>query len=1138
MIIYLASLFALARYANQQAKEGKEWFSHPAIYALSLGVYCTSWTFFGLVGTAAEGGWDFLPILIGPIILYVFGFPIIRKIARITREERLDSITDFLSFRYGKRKGIALVVSIVAILATVPYIALQLKAVADAFAMFAGDAAKNIEISMLTAIAMAAFALLFGTQSSGRKVYNAGLVTAVAFESVIKLIAMAAVAALCISLALEDSIPLSSAESVFLDFQPDIGFFVQTLVSACMVLCLPRMFHLCFVENHSESQLEDSRWLFPVYLALMIIFVVVIASVGNFVFSSQSVDISSDSYMIAIPLQEQSFGVGLLAFIGGFSAATAMIIVATIAVSQIVSNNIILPLLLERDKQLGFQRDYSRAMRIIRRSTVIMVIFLAFFYQRTLVNNLALTSIGLIAFALAVQLAPSLIFGLYWGKGNAHGAYAGITVGSLLWFYTLFVPLLSDGGLGFESLLEQGPWGIQLLAPQRIFGLSFTDSYSLGVIVSLLGNIIAYLVFSQLFKARFTDRLQSQRFLYADSYSGEGTTLGDILINDLRTLLNQFLSVEHTEKILLGHDGFADPPLLQTVERSLAGITGVATARSLLESISTHRPVKVEEVMNIVRDTTQALRFNQDVLYASFESVPTGISVVNEKLELVAWNSKYQALFELPDSMLQIGMPIVEIARFNASRGMLGEGDTEELVQTRMRHLRRANPYRVRRSHNKSTVIEIKGEPLPRGGYVTTYDDISEFMRAQNELELAKIDLEARVHERTKTIEEINASLLEEISTRREAEAQLLEAKMEAENANRTKSEFLALASHDIMQPLNAASLFTDSLSNDSSIDSEILAAIRSSIESASSTISTLMEISQIDKGVFKPSISSVSVQDIFDALRSEYAVLAEQSRVIKFVNTRAYVRADKVSLTRILQNFISNAVKYSDSRVLVGCRRRGESLEITVLDQGRGISKKDIEAIFGEFYRANEHKKIEGIGLGLAVTKRLGEAMGGDIRVISHRGKGSAFSITLPISEPIERSERQSEESEHRLNGLRVLCVDDDQRNLNALTGLLKKWGCVIRLAEDNWSAFRAVDGFAPDVLLMDYQLQDDLDGLELSDRLLDQLGPDVGVCILSAADISDLRDQANARGYSFIPKPIKPAKLLAFLSSRVDES
>lgn len=1140
--LYIAILFLVARVARGQALRGRAWVRHSIIYALSLGVYCTSWTFYGLVGTAADSGWDFAPILIGPILLFTLGFPLISRIARITRREKLRSITDFVSARYGKRRGIAVLVTLVLFVATVPYIALQLKAVSDSLEILLGQSTTtNIELTIVTSVAMIMFALLFGSTTSGHKQYNAGLIVAVSFESIVKLVAMASVAVLAFLLINSDAATsFSSTEvsvSAFSQFTPSVSFFVQVFISACMMFCLPRMFHVCFVENHSESQLHNARWVFILYLLILGACIAVVANIGNQLFQGQNVQ--GDHFMLAIPLSSENPAVAIIAFMGGFSAATAMIIVATVTLSQIISNDLILPAVFERDKLSGVVRDYSTTQVYVRRVSVVCIIVLAYFYQRLLANNLALTSIGLIAFALAVQLAPAIVAGIYSRKANAFGAYAGILAGSVVWLYTLFIPMLSRAGFGMDELVANGPYGLAWLIPENILGLTFSDSYSRGVILSLAVNVIVMVSISRSAEIKLIDRIQARMFTAEGEEQIDSEELRGIRNEDLRVMMTQFVGEDWLPVTVDGDSVYASRHVLEQAEKTLSGITGVATARSLLTNINPGGHVNVEEVVSIVRDTTRALRFNQDMLYASFENVATGISVVNKELELSAWNKSYERMFSLPPDYLHIGMPVSKIVRFNAKRGLLGHGDVESLVQRRMDMLLQGNPYETRRHQTDGAIIEIKGRPLPNGGYVTTYDDITEFMQTQREIEQARDSLEHRVAERTETIENINRELIEEIQRRTNTENELIEAKSDAEKANRSKSEFLALASHDILQPLNAAKLFTDALIERGSVsDLKTAGSIKSSLESASSIISTLLEIARLDTGALKPRNAHFPLSELFESLVSEYSVLLEDGREIRAVNTSLWVYSDKAYLRRVLQNLVSNAVKYGEKgKVLLACRRRGDRIELGVYDQGPGIVDNEKQLIFNDFYRSQRHSKHEGVGLGLSVTNRLTEMIGSEIGLRTEAGTGSYFYLSVPRGVKQKEEVISTDSGKRKLSGLKVICLDDDNNNLAALKQLLTAWGCIVEIAEDPESLYQIVrGGFDADAAVLDYQLRDpSVDGIQVGKELVKKYGlAQESVSIVSAAALEDLPTTTRKAGFVFLSKPVKPAKLMAFLSSR----
>jgi PAS domain-containing protein len=403
---------------------------------------------------------------------------------------------------------------------------------------------------------------------------------------------------------------------------------------------------------------------------------------------------------------------------------------------------------------------------------------MAWLYQLGLAENVALTDIGLIAFALAVQLAPAIVFGLYWQRANAWGVFAGLGCGTLIWFITLMLPLLANAGFVGSSVVNEGLLGLSFLRPEELFGFSFSDAYTRGIVLSIGANILALYLVSILEKTRLSDRIQAIAFVNR-TRAEQQLDAQELQINrsDLAAIMNQFLGESATSRLMESENRpemlFVSPKLLDAAEQALAGVVGIASARAMLTNLSGGESLGVEDVVNIFEETTRTLQFNQDMLFASFESMSSAISVVNPDLQIVAWNKRYEQMFNYPKGMLRVGRPVADLVRFNAERGMLGAGAVEQHVQTRLSHLTAGKPYRVVRKHNNG-VIEIKGRPLPNGGYVTTYDDISEFINTQNELEKSNVNLEQRVKERTREIEQINKSLLEEVEKRKQTEAELI----------------------------------------------------------------------------------------------------------------------------------------------------------------------------------------------------------------------------------------------------------------------------------------------------------------------------------------------------------------------------
>ncbi|RZU45341.1 Na+/proline symporter [Fluviicoccus keumensis] len=1141
-LLYVAGLFGIARLAERPSAEAFLQRHGGLIYSLTLAVYCTSWTYYGAVGTAVSSGWQYVPIYLGPLLVLLFGQALLTRIARITRQQNAASLADFISTRYGKRQGVAVGVTLVCLIVVVPYIALQLKAVAQSYRVLLGEQADPDiwwqNSALMSALAMTVFAMLFATRPQHLTGRNRGIMAAIAFESLVKLVAL-------VTLAVGAAFLLARPQQWLADFTAHaartpfdaLSFFTKTVLAMGAVFLLPRQFHVAFVENTDPRHLRQARGWFGGYLLLVTLVVMPIALAGMQLYPHLTGQ--ADRFVLLLPSGQGWGVVSALVFIGGFSAATSMIIIATLALSAMISSSVVMPALLDRFREQGANRDFGPVILRVRRLMIATVMALSYAWYAGFARDHELAETGLLAFSLIIQLLPAVVGGLYWRRGHAYGVYAGLLIGTVLWFLLLMMPSLMSAvanAAGLPRADDDGP----------------LDALSRGVFWSLGLNTLAYVGVSLLSRPDLRDRLQASAFIRpqrgdADeaASSPRPARRARMSTDDLMILLERFVGNARARETLHPFQpGDAATPslaLIRQVERELAGVIGAAGAAAMVEAALDGRQLDFEDVVTLFDDTREVIQFSRHILFATLEHLGQGVSVVDKDLQLVAWNQAYLDLFNYPASMVKVGRPIADIVRFNAERGLCGPGSPDEHVEKRLQHLRRGTPHVFRRVRPDGTVIEMQGNPIPGGGFVTRFTDITEQVRQMEALAEAKEDLELRVQQRTREISDINAELRAEVDLRRVTEQQLRQAKGEAEAANAAKNRFLALASHDILQPLNAARLFAAALEQgDPARRPAILGQLDNSLKATEELISTLLEIARLDEGKVEPDNRPVALQPLLQQLDDEFSLLAERQGLKLKVRAAPWtVNSNPTYLRRILQNLISNAIKYTaQGKVLVGCRRRGRSVVLEVWDTGPGIPPADLERIFEDFYRVDATARgRQGIGLGLGVVQRMANSLGHALSVASTPGKGSVFRLSVPLADAAASTASvvPTTAGQSLLSGLSVFCVDDDRQNLEALKALFEQWGVgqVECLPDAEAAVERAITlAAAPDLLLLDYQLGGGLDGLSLA-KALRARWPQVAVLLVSAAPDPDLPQRAKAEGVLFLAKPVRAGALKAVLNS-----
>ncbi|MDB5559078.1 MAG: hybrid sensor histidine kinase/response regulator [Enterovirga sp.] len=1156
-LVYLCLLFAVAHWGDHAGRRFMRRRSRSTIYALALAVYCTSWTFYGSVGLASRNGLNFLAIYIGPILVICLGYPLIARVIRIAKAQNITSVADFVAARYGKSERVAALVCIIAVIGALPYIALQLKAVsASVEVLLAADPADAPhlpvfgDIALLVAILLAGFSVAFGTRHADATEHQNGMVLAIALESLVKLGAFLLVGFFVVYgmfAGFNDMVARLEKSGQALDLlgptADPVSYSAMILISAAAALLLPRQFHMMVVENRGLEDLRRAVWLFPLYLIGINVFVVPLALAGLHLFPGQAVD--RDMTVLLLPMQGGSGAVALITFIGGLSAATAMVIVETIAVSVMVANHLIMPLVLRRR---GFSAEaYPGApapnlggfLLLVRRVSIVALTLLAYAYYRV-AGDAELAAIGLLSFAAVAQIGPAFLGGMFWRRATAQGASAGLIVGIATWAYTLLLPtVVAD--MSSSVLLAEGPFGLAGLRPTALAGVELPQ-LTHGILWSLALNVLAYVGFSLARPANALERLQASAFMGENRMPIAPTMrlfLSSVSVDELTRAVGRFLGEDRTRRsfagfarsrgMVLDSKAEADIHFLRYAEHLLASAIGAASSRLALSLVLRRGKLSTRSALRLLDEASAALQHDRDLLQHAIDHAQQGITVLDKDLRLLTWNQAFIDLYGFPPELIRIGVGMEEIIRVNAERGAYGPGNVDDLVAMRLHSImHEVGPVRVK-LYPSGRVISVRSNGLPGGGLVTTYTDVTDLFAREQERERENETLEQRVRERTEELTRLNE--------------ELTRAKREAEEANASKTRFLAAASHDILQPLNAARLYATSLSERTvSPDERSLAEnVDASLDAVEEILTTLLDISRLDTGVLRPQWSTVRVDELFRQLAREFGPMAEGKGLdLRFVATNLAVRSDRQLLRRLLQNLVSNAVKYTPrGRVLVGVRRRGAQLRLEVWDTGLGIPASQQTLIFREFRRLSAGAKAaRGLGLGLSIVERIGKTLGAEIGLTSEPQKGSVFSVTLPIAsaEPARTAEPAPATRGPAIAPLQrmmILAIDNEPAVLDGMATLLRGWGCEVVTATSIEEARRQVLalGQPPEIVIADYHL-DEEDGLGAIAAVRQEVGFELPALLITADRSPELRERAGEAEISILNKPLKPAALRALLS------
>ncbi|HEV3009619.1 MAG TPA: sensor histidine kinase [Burkholderiales bacterium] len=668
---YLGLLFAIAYYADHRADTGRSVIASPYVYSLSLAVYATAWTFYGSVGRAASDGVGFLPIYIGPTLMIALWWVVMRKIIRISKQNRITSLADFIASRYGKSALIGGLVTVIAVIGILPYISLQLKAISSSYAILVqypaitmpaqlGSAPMGQDTAFWIALILAAFTIAFGTRHLDAAEHHQGMVAAIAFESLVKLLAFLAVGIFVtfgIYNGFGDLFARAAAEpklaAMMTPLEDVAGGYASwvwlTILSMMAIMFLPRQFQVTVIENLNERHLNKAIWLFPLYMLAINVFVLPIAFGGLLHFPDGRVD--ADTFVLTLPMAEKQEFLALLVFIGGLSAATGMVIVETIALSTMVCNDLVMPVLLRmRRLRLNERPDLTGLLLAIRRGAIVLILLLGYLYFKLAGEAYALVSIGLISFAAVAQFAPVVLGGIFWKGGTRRGALCGLVAGVGVWFYTLLLPALARSGWLPIGLLENGPFGIALLRPLELFGLDGLDQITHAMVWSMIANIGAYVGVSLAASPSAEEHRQASVFVDVFRQGGEAAGArfwrGTASVPDLYNLLARFLGTASADSAFADYTAArglrwpdarlaADAELVHYVEVQLAGAIGAASARVMVASVVKEEALSIAEVREILDEASQVVVYSHRLEQKSreLEAATAELRQANERLK-------------------------------------------------------------------------------------------------------------------------------------------------------------------------------------------------------------------------------------------------------------------------------------------------------------------------------------------------------------------------------------------------------------------------------------------------------------------------------------------------------------------------
>ena len=1036
---YVLGLFAIAYAADRARRRGRSPVDNPWVYSLSLAVYCTSWTFYGSVGRAAAQGLGFLPIYLGPTLVFLLAPTVLRRVVAHARAEGVTSVPDLLESLYGKGRLLGAMATTMLVIGVTPYIGLQLKAVGYTFDLLTGrpPAATLLDDAALwAALGLGLFSVLFGARTLVTTERHEGMVAAIAFESAVKLAAFLALGGYIVWgiggglwAVFDQALERPDLARLFLlgeaSGTPYAEWVSLSVLSACAVILLPRQFHMLAVESVRDNHLRPAAWIFPAYLLLINLLVLPVALVGLLAGEPGS----PDFFLISMPLSRGRVDLAFLAFLGGFSAATSMVIVASVALATMILHHPGIALLGRFSVAMGKlgQADVSRHLLLSKRVVIVGVVLLGYGFKRWIGDSHTLVNIGLLSFSAVTQFAPAVFLGLYWKGGRRAGALTGLVLGFGVWAYTLLLPSFAESGWVAHRILASGPWGVAMLRPQALFGLEGLDPWTHALVWSLVFNLGGYVAASFLCPRAPEGRGLPSRAAWASRA-------------DLEALLTRFVGTATAAEVMGGLPERASPQVMvEAAERCLAGALGTPSARMVIESFLAWPQDQAGEILDVFGGVSKSLAESRDslerrlrelmVLHEASSTLSKSLhidTVLAEVLHLIhrEFGFEYLAVRLLDaDGKLRIRSHVGLNAEYVRISAVPPSEETyfgtcflkgEPVVLEDSRHVDK--PVFFRQLTQDVPVTALIHAPMvhegrsigvltgygTRGPMHFTDEFVSLFAALANQLALAVIN--ARLYAEVQAY----SQAMEEKVLHRTAELEKANARLR--ELDRLKSDFLSTVSHELRTPLTSIRSFSEILLRYEVDNAEqrrkFIGIIHAEAERLSRMINELLDLSKIEAGKVEfhpqPVGAEQAIQKAMDVARPLFAEKGVLGRP-EVERGMPLVWADPDRLQQVLANLLSNAAKFApaESEVLVAARRRGDFAVFQVSDRGQGIQPHRLAEVFERYRQVRDPQKDHplGTGLGLSISKEIVQRMGGQIWVESEPGEGTSFFFTIPFA-------------------------------------------------------------------------------------------------------------------------------------------